>query len=74
MDVELGQCLMALPTLVGQMEELSVTSSVDINLIEWLILRTELFLELLRVLTIGGGTGGGGRGASAPTKEQPAAV
>ena len=51
MDVELGQSLMALPTLVAQMEEHSMTSSVDINLIEWFIMRIELFLELLRVLT-----------------------
>ena len=53
MDVELGQCLMALPSLVAQMEEHSVSSSVDLNLIEWFILRTELFLELLRVLNGG---------------------
>ena len=51
MDVELCQCLMALPTLVSQMEEQSAISSVDINLIEWFLLRTELFFELLRVLT-----------------------
>ena len=51
MDVELGQCLMALPTLVTQMEKHSMTSSVDINLIEWFILRIELFLKLLCVLT-----------------------
>ena len=51
MDVELVQCLVALPNLVTEMEEHSVVSTLDVNLVEWFIMRTELFLELLRVLT-----------------------
>lgn len=50
MDVELAQCLGALPPFVAEMEEHSQSSSLDMNFIEWINMRLELFLELLRVL------------------------
>ena len=50
MDVELAQCLGSLPTFVTEMEAHSQSSSLDMNLIEWINMRLELFLELLRVL------------------------
>lgn len=49
MDQELNLCLNAIPSFVSQLEG-QVYSS-DLNLIEWLIMRAELFLQLLRVLT-----------------------
>ena len=49
MDEELNQCLNSIPGFVAQLE--GQMHSVDLNLIERLIMRAELFLELLRVLT-----------------------
>ena len=43
MDIELVQCLVALPGFVAQMEEHSQSCS-DINLIEWFIMIIELSL------------------------------
>ena len=49
MDEELSQCLNGIPSFVARLEEQRHT--VDLNLLERLIMRAELFLELLRVLT-----------------------
>ena len=49
MDQELNQCLNAIPSFVSQLE--AQVHSSDLNLIEWLTMRAELFLQLLRVLT-----------------------
>lgn len=49
MDLELNQCLNAIPGFVAQLE--MEVHSTDLNLVEWLIMRAELFLELLRVLS-----------------------
>ena len=50
MDVDIAQCLTALPPFVAQMEEDRQASTCDLNLIEWFIMRIEQFLEFLRVL------------------------
>ena len=49
MDEELNQCLNSIPGFVVQLEEQRYTT--DLNLMEWFIMRAELFLGLLRVLT-----------------------
>ena len=49
MDEELNQCLNSIPGFVAQLEEQRYTT--DLNLMEWFIMRAELFLGLLRVLT-----------------------
>ena len=50
MDEELNQCLNSIPSFVAQLEEQRYTT--DLNLMEWFIMRAELFLGLLRVLTL----------------------
>ena len=49
MDQDLNQCLSTIPGFVDQLE--AEVYSTDLNLIEWLIMRAELLLELLRVLS-----------------------
>ena len=46
MDEELNQCLNSIPSFVAQLEEQRYTT--DLNLMEWFIMRAELFLGLLR--------------------------
>ena len=50
MDLELAQCLAALPPLVAQMKEYRGVSVCDLNLVEWFIMGIEQFLEFLHVL------------------------
>ena len=51
MDQELTQCLVAVPAFVAQMEDHRRVYTIDLNLVEWFIMRAELLLELLHVLT-----------------------
>lgn len=52
MDQELTQCLLvAVPAFVAQMEDHRRVYTIDLNLVERFIMRAELLLELLRVLT-----------------------
>ena len=50
MDLEIAQCLTALPPFAAQMEEYRQARTCDLNLIEWFIMRIKQFLEFLRVL------------------------